>query len=203
MDPLLHREGRALARFAHLPFDRAHQRRLLAADKRARAAHQADVEGKTGPEDVLAEQPKLPRLAQGDDQMFDRQRILIAGIDDAFRRAGGVGADDHPLQDAVRIALQHAPVHIGAGIPFIGVADQDFPPAVLLLRQEFPLAPGREPRTATAPEAGGLDLVHDLPRISLFKDFCQRGSSRYPGYNYKYGWDRFFRCATESFAAGS
>ena len=34
-----------------------------------------------------------------------------------------IGPDEHTLDDAVRIALQQAPVHVSTGVAFVGVAD--------------------------------------------------------------------------------
>ena len=39
---------------------------------------------KPGAQDVLAQQAQLARLAQGDDQVLDGQRILVADVDDAL-----------------------------------------------------------------------------------------------------------------------
>ncbi len=150
VDALLDRERRALARLAHLPLDRAHQRGLLAADEGAGAAHQVDVEDEAGAEDVLAEQPELAGLAQGDDQVLDGQRVLVADVDDALGRAGGEGADQHPLDDAVRVALEHRAVHVGAGVALVGVADEELAAAVGLLGEQLPLEAGREAGAAAA-----------------------------------------------------
>ena len=83
---------------------------------------------KSGAEDVLAEQSELAGLAQGDHEVLDRQRILVADVDDALGGAGGEGADEHPLDDAVRIAFEQAAVHVGAGVALVGVADEEFLP---------------------------------------------------------------------------
>ena len=56
------REGRAGPRLAALAFDGGHQRGLLAADERAGAFLDLQVEGEAGAEDVLAQQAVLVRL---------------------------------------------------------------------------------------------------------------------------------------------
>ena len=53
----------------------------------------------------------------------DGQRILGPDVDEALAGADRVGGDGHALQDAVRVALQDAAVHEGAGVALVGVAD--------------------------------------------------------------------------------
>ena len=64
----------------------------------------------------------------------------------------------------MRVALKLVAIHVGAGIAFVGVADEIFPGA-LCLAQIFELHAGREACTATAAELGLLYLrVHRLGR---------------------------------------
>ncbi len=58
----------------------------------------------------------------------------------------------------MRIALQHAAVHVGAGIALVGVADDVTGFAVCRPRLR-PLLPGRVPAAAPAAQAGGRDLL--------------------------------------------
>ena len=126
-----------------------------------------DVEGEAGAQDVLAQQPELARLAQGDDQVLDGQRVLVADVDDALGGAGGEGADEHALDDAVRVALEDAAVHVGAGVALVGVADQELAAAVGLVGQQLPLQAGGEAGAAAAAQPRGLDLLDDPRRDRL------------------------------------
>ena len=60
------------------------------------------------PRMFVAQQAVLAGLAEGVVEALDGQRILGADVDVALVRADGVGADDHALDDAVRVALEHA-----------------------------------------------------------------------------------------------
>ena len=59
-------------------------------------------------QDVVAEQAVLAGLVDGVLQALDGQRVLGAHVDVALVGADGVGADDHALDHAVRVALEHA-----------------------------------------------------------------------------------------------
>ena len=58
----LHRERRLVPRLAAMPFDRVEDRGLFAADVRAGAAADLDVEGEAAAEDVRAEEAVAPGL---------------------------------------------------------------------------------------------------------------------------------------------
>ncbi len=62
-------------------------------------------------------------------------------------------ADDHPLDDQVRVALHEIAVDKGAGVALIGVADHVLG-RVLGSAQKVPLPPGGKARAAAAPQAG-------------------------------------------------
>ena len=123
---LLRREGRAGMRPSRVAFERGNQRRLFAADKGSRALHQLDVEVEAAVQDIRAQQAILARLLDGPRQPAHRQRILGAHINNAVGRAHRIGADHHPLQQRMRIALDLVAVHIRAGVALIGVADDVF-----------------------------------------------------------------------------
>ena len=154
----LRRKRRPWARSACNAFERSDQRRLLAANKGARSLHQLDIEVESATENVRAQQSVLPRLLDGPAQPSHRQRILGAHIDDALRCAHGVGADDHPLEQRMGIALNLVAVHVSAGIALIGIADD-----VLFIRlrlgKEVPLVAGQKPGSAASAQPGRLDLL--------------------------------------------
>ena len=58
-------------------------------------------------------------------QPADGQRVLAADVDVALVGADRVGGDGHALEHAVRIALEDAAVHEGAGVALVGVADDE------------------------------------------------------------------------------
>ena len=121
---LLRRERRARPRPAGLAFERGDQRRLFAADEGARALHHFDVEVEAAAQDVLAQQAVFAGLLDGAVQPVDGQRIFGAHVDDALGGAHDVAADDHALEQRMRIALDLVAVHVGAGIALVGVADE-------------------------------------------------------------------------------
>ena len=95
-------------------------------------------------------------------QAVHRQRILGAHIDDSLGCAHHVGADDHSFQQRVRIALNFVAIHVGAGIAFIGIAD-DVLRLRLCLGQELPFVACGISGAAAAAQFRGLDLL-DHPR---------------------------------------
>ncbi len=97
---------------------------------------------KSASQDILAQKAVFPGLAYRHLQLVDGERILGADIDDAVRRPSDVGADRHALDQGVRIALDFVPVHVGAGIALISVADQELALGDGLA-QEFPFLTGR------------------------------------------------------------
>ena len=144
-----------------MAFDRGHQRGFLAADKRAGAEAEVDVEVKAGAEDVLAEEAVFPGLLDGDLEAVDGNRVFGADVDVALGRADGVAGDGHCLQHDVGVALEDRTVHERAGVAFVGVA-ADILLVGLIDRREAPLPPGREAGAAAAAQPRGEDLVDDL-----------------------------------------
>ena len=107
---------------------------------------------KGDPKMLAAEEPAPPRLVDRELEALNRQRVFRPDVDIALMRADGVGADDHALDDRVRIAFDHGPVHERAGIALISIADDVFfVPA--RLPAEFPLEARGEPRSAPAAQA--------------------------------------------------
>ena len=111
--------------------------------------------------DVVAEQAVLARLPERVLEALDGERVLGAHVHVALVRADGEGADDHALDERVRVALEHRAVHERAGVALVRVAE-DVLGVVVLLLGEAPLHPGGEAGAAAAAEAGGEDLFDDL-----------------------------------------
>ena len=74
------------------------QRRFLAADERARALLDRDLQVEAAVEDVVAEQAVRLRLGDRVLQPLDCQRVLGADVDVGLRRADRVGRDGHALR---------------------------------------------------------------------------------------------------------
>ena len=111
--------------------------------------------------DVVAEQAVLARLPERVLEALDGERVLGAHVHEALVRADGEGADDHALDERVRVALEHRAVHERAGVALVRVAE-DVLGLVVLLLGEAPLHPGGEAGAAAAAQAGGEDLLDDL-----------------------------------------
>ena len=157
----LGREGRPGPGFAHIPFDRGHERRFLAADEGARPALDGDIEVEAASEDVLPEESTLAGLRDGHFQTFPGQGILLTYVDKTVRRPHRPSPDDHPLDDCVGVGLDDAAIHEGAGVPFVGVADHELDVAGLCSR-DLPLRPRGEPGAPLSTQPRLLDLVDDL-----------------------------------------
>ncbi len=102
--------------------------------------------------------------------MFQRQRILGANVDEAVLCANGIGANDHPFEHGMRITFQYTAVHECAGVPLIGVADDEFWRS-RSLATGFPFVSGRESPTSSASQARSLDFSNDLLRFHRSQDF--------------------------------
>ena len=147
-------------RLAAPALERGHQGGRLAADEGAAAAADPQVEAEARCRGCLAEQAELARLVDGAREALDRHRVLLAHVHVTLARAHRVGADDHALEHAVRVALEQRVVHERAGVALVGVADHVLELA-LRPAARLPLAAGREAGAAAAAQAGALDLVED------------------------------------------
>ena len=162
----LGRIGRARTRLAAMTLDRGHERGLLAADEGPGADPDLEVEVEASTEDVLAQEAALARLLDRLAQALDGERVLGADVDVSLPDADREGADRHPLDDAVGVALQDAAVHEGAGIALVAVAE-DVLHVARRATCERPLDSGGEARAATPTQPGGLHRVDDLLRGHL------------------------------------
>ena len=92
-DPVRDRERRLVPRLAALALDRVEQGGLLAADVRAGAPAELDVERRPSAHDVLAEEAVVARLRDRVLEALGRQRVLPSDVDEAPLRATGVARD--------------------------------------------------------------------------------------------------------------
>ena len=145
----LDRERRLVARLAAVALDRLEERRLLAADVRARADAQLDVEREARAHDVVAEQAVLARLRERVLEPRVRERVLRAHVDEAVLAAGRVRGDRHRLDERERVALHQDAVLERPRLRLVGVADEVVR-LRRLLRDGLPLRAGRERGAAAA-----------------------------------------------------
>ena len=157
----LEREGRLLVRLAAPALDGVHQRGFLAADERARADADLQIEVEIRAQNALAQQPRLARLMNGVAQPLHGQRVLRAHVDIAVVCADGVAAQQHALDEAVGVALEDRAVHEGAGVALVGVADHVFLP-LRRVHAGLPLDARGEARAAAPAQAAALDLPHHV-----------------------------------------
>ena len=104
-------------------FDRRQQRCFFAADKRARAEPDLDIEVERCAADVVAKQSTPPRFANRRGQPRYGHRILGAHVDESLIRAHGVSGNRHAFNHAMRIAFHDAAIHERAGVAFVAIAD--------------------------------------------------------------------------------
>ena len=141
-----------MPRQAALAFDRFDHRGFFAADIGAGAATQMNpgMLGEPGGDDlgdfVREHQPHFG--------------IFVADIDVDFRRFDHPGGDQHPFDEAVRIAFEIMPVLEGAGLALVGV-DRHQPRRGLGTHQR-PLAAGREAGAAEAAQSGVAHHLDDV-----------------------------------------
>ena len=151
-------ERRLVARLAAVALDRLEDRRLLAADVRARALADLDVEAEALAEHVVAEIPAAPRLGDRGLERVLRLGVLAADVDVAALAAGCVGGDRHRLDQRERVALHDHPVLERAGLRLVGVADEVVR-AHRLPRDRLPFDAGRERGAAPALQLRVLQLA--------------------------------------------
>jgi hypothetical protein len=92
--------------------------------------------------------------------MLDGNGIFLPDIDVAVFGAHGICADEHPLENRMGISLQQRPIHEGAGVPLIRVADDILGPS-LGLTGEFPFDSGQKARSPPPSQLGVRDLLDD------------------------------------------
>ncbi|OQB40632.1 MAG: hypothetical protein BWY09_00740 [Candidatus Hydrogenedentes bacterium ADurb.Bin179] len=109
------------------PLQRGNQRRLLAADERARAPGHAHLKVMAAAQNAFTE-ISFP-LAQnyGLLDTADGQRVFRAYIQDTRPRARGQAGDSHAFNYTKRVGFEYHPVHKRARVSLVAVADNNFP----------------------------------------------------------------------------
>ena len=155
------------------PFERLEQRGLLAADVGAGAAVEDD-------RDVAEELLRAHLLERGDEHL-ELRLVLAADVDEDVRRLDRAGGDQRPLEEPERDAEHDLAVLERARLRLVGV-DHEVVRLVDLvrLRDEAPLAAGREEGAAAAAQVRGVELLDDLVRASSCATSRAPGSRRRP-----------------------
>ena len=150
-------ERRLRPRLAALALERLEERRLLAADVRARAA--VDDDGDAARRSRLAH--RLERVAED----LELVLVLAADVDEHVLRLDRVRRDQAALEEPERDAQHDLAVLERAGLGLVRVDDE-----VVRLRElvrlgdERPLAARREACAAAAAQPRGLELGDDVVR---------------------------------------
>ena len=155
------RERRTGLRHTAVTLDRLEKSRLFAADERAGAEAELDVEVEVAAENLLAQKAEVASLLNGDLETLNGERIFRADVNVALRSADREAGDRHGLEDGVGIALERGAVHVGAGVALVGVTDHVLL-ALGLLHGELPLHTGGEARAAATAETRLEHLIDDL-----------------------------------------
>ncbi len=104
--------------------------------------------------------------------MRDCEGIFATDIDVPLLGTDSIGANKHSLDNAVGVTLQQGPIHVGARIAFIRVADDE----LLFSRRSpagGPFLPGQKPPAPATSQTRFLDRVNDLLRGHFGKDLFQ------------------------------
>ena len=169
----LGRERRPESRHPAAAFDCGHQRRLLAADKRARAFDDFEFEVHPGPHDVFPEITAFLTLSDGVENSLGGERILGTDVEESFVRADHVGGDDHALDHAKRERLEDHAVHERPRVAFVAVAD-DVLGLVLFRAGESPLQPGWETGPAASAQSAIEHFLNDALGIVALETLFHR-----------------------------
>src|SRR5260370_3926316 len=97
--------------------------------------------------------------------------IFVADVEDAALRSSDQARYDHALDEQVRQVGHDKAVLDGAGLAFVGVADDVFD-GIGLLADKVPLHAGRKSGTAHAFKFGGFELCEDVVPSTRLHEFA-------------------------------
>src|ERR1700722_7274237 len=148
------RERRPNAGIAALAFERFHQGRFFAALVGSRASVGDHIEIETAAQNIF---PHVSaRVSFGQRRIDDIQDVAIfaANVDVAFRCVYRAPGDHYAFDQLVRVELHERTVFAGAGLAFVGVAENIFRFAAGFLGDETPFHSGGEAGAAAARQLG-------------------------------------------------
>ncbi|MNQ63858.1 hypothetical protein D3C85_782550 [compost metagenome] len=137
------------------------QGRFFAADVGAGALAHFQVEAAAAAVDIVAQPAHAARSRDGGFQGGDGVRVFGAHVDVAVGRAHRQARDGHAFDQDVGVAFHQQAVGEGAGVAFVGVADDVFGVA-RRARHRLPFDAGGKRRAAAAAQAGFHHFVDDL-----------------------------------------
>ncbi len=163
---LLRGEWRTRAGFPSAAFDGRHQGGFLAANKSAGAHAHFKIEAEVCAQNVFTEQTKAARLFHRQVHCAHGDGVLSAAVNVALPRSNRVRGNNHPLNDRVRVAFEHAAIHESTRITLICVAD-DILDVAGSLSGKAPLEAGGEARAASSAQLGIQNFLDDVFRAHL------------------------------------
>src|SRR5260370_4759982 len=163
----LARKGRLVARLGAMAFDGFDERAFFATDVAAGADKNFQSKIEIAPEDFFAKKPGAITPANFFTENLFLKMVLVADIRDAALRSGDQAGDDHALDEEMRQVSHDEAVLDGAGLAFIGVADNIFH-GIRLLADEIPFHAGGKSGAAHAFQLGGFELrEYVVPGLGL------------------------------------
>ncbi len=150
-----------------MAFDGFDERAFFATDVAAGADKNFQSKIEIAPEDFFAKKPGAITPANFFTENLFLKMVLVADIEDAALRSGDQAGDDHALDEEMRQVSHDEAVLDGAGLAFIGVADNIFH-GIRLLADEIPFHAGGKSGAAHAFQLGGFELrEYVVPGLGL------------------------------------
>ena len=112
---------------------------------------------------MISEKAHLLCLSDGDLQVLHSQRVFRADIDITALRSDRIGCDEHSFENEMGVSFKHAPIHEGAGVPFVRITDEILDVA-RGAAGETPFPSCRKPGSSPAPQSRFLNLIDHLLR---------------------------------------
>ena len=166
-DPFDGRKGRFEFRLPSLSLQGGEHSRFLATDVGTRPAMKGNIEVEVAAEDPLAEKTIAVRLLDSFEEPPVGEDEFPANVDVGVVNPDRLATDDDSIEEQVGVLLHQNSVLEGARFRFVGV-DHQVLRLVGVLRNEGPLDPGRESRSATAAKIGGLHQIDEGIRVLVF-----------------------------------
>ena len=159
---------------AFFAFQRFEQGGFFAADIGAVAVGGIEFKGEPAAENVLAEIVGRARLRQRGFKALVAFEDFAVDVVVAGGRAHGVTGDNHAFDQGVGIEEDDVAVFEGAGLAFVGIANDVFG-AGEGAGHKAPFETGGKARAAAAAQAGGFDFGDHVVLAQVFgQDFLQR-----------------------------
>src|SRR5260370_5482449 len=166
----LSRERRLIARLGAMALDGFDERAFFATDIAARTDKHLQVVVEVASQNFLSEKRGTITAANLFTEDFFLKVVFVADIKDAPLCARDKSGNDHALDQEMRQICHDKAGLVGAGLSFVGVADDVFD-GIGLLADKVPLHAGRKPGTAHAFKFGGFELCEDVVPSTRLNEF--------------------------------